>query len=125
MARTTLKYKGYLVNYSCLMKQMNLMVIFPKPNLLKVNKEYKIFPYLLRERAINKVNEIFAIDISYIRAAWLFLLSRPYHGLAQPLSAELALIKHLNTSFFILKLWRSLLKSMDILKYLTATRGCN
>ncbi len=78
-----------------LMKQMGLMAIFPKPNLAKANKQYKIFPYWLQARVIDKVNEILSIDISYIRAAWLSLPG-PYH---QPLCVELALIKHWDTSF--------------------------
>ncbi len=39
---------------------MGLMAILPKPNLLKANKEQKIFPYLLWERAIDKVNEVWS-----------------------------------------------------------------
>ncbi len=74
--RTTFKRKAHLVNSKRvfrLIKQMGLMAIFPKPNLLKANKEYKIFPYLLRERTIDKVNEVWSTDISYIRMRQLSL----------------------------------------------------
>jgi hypothetical protein len=30
--------------------------IFPKPNLSKPNSEHKIFPYLLKDKKIEKVN---------------------------------------------------------------------
>ncbi len=49
------------------MKQMGLMPIFLKPNLSKTNKEHKIFPYLLREKGIDKVNKIWLTDITDIR----------------------------------------------------------
>ncbi len=56
-----------------LMKQIALMAIFPIYNLLKANKEHKIFPYLLREGVIYKVNEIWSTNITYIRMRYDFL----------------------------------------------------
>ncbi len=78
--RAILKCNGNLIDSKRvfrLMKRMGLMAIFPKHNLLKANKEHKIFPYLLRERAINKVNEVCSTDISYIRMRWLSLPGQP------------------------------------------------
>ena len=49
-----------------LMKLMGIEAIFPKPNLSKPNSEHKIFPYLLRDKKIEKVNQVWSTDITYI-----------------------------------------------------------
>ncbi len=78
----------------CLMKQIDLMAIFPQPNLSKANKEQKIFSYLLGERMIDKVNEVWSTGHHlYPHVVWLSLPSA-HHGLTHPLCVELALIKY-------------------------------
>ena len=49
------------------MNEMGIYAMCPKPNLSKRNKLHKIHPYLLRNLCINKVNQVWAIDITYIR----------------------------------------------------------
>lgn len=49
------------------MEEMGIYCIYPKPNLSKRNKEHKIFPYLLRNIAITTPNQVWAIDITYIK----------------------------------------------------------
>ena len=46
-----------------LMKLMNIEAICPKPNLLTPDLQHKIYPYLLREKKINKVNQVWSTDI--------------------------------------------------------------
>jgi putative transposase len=46
--------------------KMNLLTIYPKPNLSKPNKAQYIYPYLLRNLVIDKVNQVWAADITYI-----------------------------------------------------------
>ena len=43
-----------------------LVPIYPKPNLSKRNHEHKVFPYLLRNLAITRPNQVWATDITYI-----------------------------------------------------------
>jgi putative transposase len=52
-----------------LMIKMGLMAIYPKKknNLSQANKQHKIYPYLLRGLAINRVNQAWSIDITYIK----------------------------------------------------------
>jgi uncharacterized protein affecting Mg2+/Co2+ transport len=38
------------------MKLMGIEAIYPKPNLSKPNSDHKVFPYLLRNMKIEKVN---------------------------------------------------------------------
>jgi len=49
------------------MTEMGIDAIYPKPNLSKRNQEHKIYPYLLRNMEINRANQVWAIDITYIK----------------------------------------------------------
>lgn len=61
---------GYLVNrkrISRIMDRMGLTAIYPKKNLSKRNPEHRIYPYLLRNVEINRVNQVWSTDITYVR----------------------------------------------------------
>jgi putative transposase len=65
--KVVLNKAGYRVGrrlvQSC-MRTMGLVAIYPKPLLSKKGKEHKIYPYLLRGRAIERVGQVFGIDIT-------------------------------------------------------------
>ena len=46
---------------------LGLEAIYPKKNLSKRNHEHKVYPYLLRNVIINRVNQVWSADITYIR----------------------------------------------------------
>lgn len=48
------------------MQTMGLEAIYPKPNLSKANQEHKKFPYLLRDLIVNRPDQAWAGDITYI-----------------------------------------------------------
>jgi putative transposase len=50
-----------------LMRQMGLFPVFPTKNTSKRNYEHKVFPYLLRNMAVTRVNQVWSTDITYIR----------------------------------------------------------
>ena len=50
-----------------LLRLMGLVAIYPKRNLSKLGKAEYIRPYLLRDYTVTQANEVWAIDISYIR----------------------------------------------------------
>ena len=50
-----------------LMREMGIYAIYPKPNLSLPNKEHLKYPYLLRNLNINKADQVWASDITYIR----------------------------------------------------------
>lgn len=50
-----------------LLRKMGLMAIYPKQNLSKASKAHKIYPYLLRNMAIIRCNQVWSTDITYIR----------------------------------------------------------
>jgi len=67
--REILKRKGYLINRKRIQRLMRLMGIeamYPKPNLSKPHPSHKIYPYLLRNKSIEEVNQVWDIDITYI-----------------------------------------------------------
>ncbi len=49
------------------MSEMGIYAMCPKPCLSKRNKLHKIHPYLLWNIDINKVNQVWAVDITYIK----------------------------------------------------------
>lgn len=56
-----------------LLRLMGVMAIYPKPNLSKLGKAKYIYPYLLRNMKINKPNQVWEIDITYIPMAKGFM----------------------------------------------------
>jgi putative transposase len=50
-----------------LLRLMGLMAIYPKPHLSQNPLEHKRFPYLLRDVVILRPNQVWSIDITYIR----------------------------------------------------------
>jgi len=49
------------------MEEMGIYCVYPKPNLSKACKEHKKFPYLLKNMSIFLPNQVWAIDITYIK----------------------------------------------------------
>jgi putative transposase len=49
-----------------LMRLMGLEAIYPKPNLSARGSGHKVYPYLLRHVAIERVNQVWSTDITYI-----------------------------------------------------------
>ena len=56
-----------------LMRLMGIEAIYPKPRLSVGNAEHRKFPYLLRGLAVNRVNQVWASDITYVPMARGFM----------------------------------------------------
>jgi putative transposase len=59
------------------MREMGIQGIAPGPNLSKRNQAHKVYPYLLKGLAISEPNQVWGIDITYIRlvGGWLYLVA--------------------------------------------------
>ena len=51
------------------MRTMDLVAQYPKRNLSLVNQAHKVYPYLLRGLVIDRPNQVWATDITYIPMA--------------------------------------------------------
>jgi len=73
---TILRREGLLVSDPTVrkyMREMGLYAIYPGPNLSKRAHENLIYPYLLRGMEINRNNQVWGTDITYIRMKSSFL----------------------------------------------------
>ena len=87
-----LRTQGHQVNRKRvrrLMRAMGLEAIYRKPNTSKPAPEHRIYPYLLKGVAVDRVNQVWAADITYLPMSRGFPLSRGHYGLAQPIRAGL------------------------------------
>jgi len=80
MMTRALKAEGVHVNrkrVQRLMRLMGLESIAPKPNTSKPAPEHPVYPYLLRNMKVCRVNQVWAADITYIPMArgFLFLVA--------------------------------------------------
>lgn len=59
------------------MREMGIAGICPGPNLSQRATEHRVFPYLLRHLKVTYPNQVWGIDITYIRlvAGWLYLVA--------------------------------------------------
>ena len=66
---TWLRGEGHAVNrkrVQRLMQRMGLEAVYPKPRLSVRDARHKVYPYLLRGVAIERVNQVWSTDITYI-----------------------------------------------------------
>ena len=67
--RNYLRRLGYKINrkrVQRLMRLMGLEAIYPKPRTSRPHPEHRIYPYLLRNMSIERPNQVWATDITYI-----------------------------------------------------------
>jgi putative transposase len=67
---------GHEVNrkrVSRLMEVMGIEAVYPKPKLSQPGEGHRIYPYLLRGTTVERVNQVWSTDITYIRMAQGFL----------------------------------------------------
>lgn len=75
-----LRREGHPVNRKRVIRLMQLMgleAIYPKPHTSRPAADHRIYPYLLRNVAIDRVHQVWSTDITYIRlqTGWLYLVA--------------------------------------------------
>jgi putative transposase len=68
--------QGFNVNRKRVARLMSLMgieAVYPKPKLSQPGEGHRIYPYLLRGVEVNRANQVWSTDITYIRMAQGFV----------------------------------------------------
>ena len=78
MLRDMLNREGFDAgrrHVATLMRRMGIEALYRKPNTSKKHPTHKVYPYLLRELKIDRANQVWATDITYIPMAcgWVYL----------------------------------------------------
>jgi putative transposase len=80
MLRDFLRLEGVEVgrrHVATLMRRMGIQALYRKPNTSKKHPAHPVFPYALRGLAIERANQVWALDITYIPMArgWVYLVA--------------------------------------------------
>lgn len=72
--------QGVIVNHKAierLMRVMGIQAIFPRRNTSTPHPRHPVFPYLLNGLDINRPNQVWGTDITYVRASgiWFYLVA--------------------------------------------------
>jgi len=75
-----LRREGYVVNHkrvARLMSLMGLQALVPRPQTSAGAVAHPVYPYLLRDVTIERANQVWSTDITYIRlpGGWLYLVA--------------------------------------------------
>jgi len=72
MLRDLLRQEGHRVgrkHVSTLMKRMGIEALYRRPNTSRKHPQHPVYPYLLRHLPVTRVNQVWAMDITYIPMA--------------------------------------------------------
>ena len=97
MLRDLLRGEGVAIgrqHVATLMRRMGIEAIYRRPNTSKPAPGHKIYPYLLRGLTVERPNQVWAMDITYIPMARGFVYLGRRGRLVQPPGSGLAAVDH-------------------------------
>ena len=106
-----------------LMRRMGLEAIYPKPQLCSGTPGHRIYPYLLRNVEIERPDQVWTSDITYVPHAAGLHVPDGDHGLVQSLRPVLAAVEHVGRLFCLDVLEEALGGASR--KSSTPTRACS
>ena len=77
-----------------LMRVMGIEAIYQKPNTSLAHPAHKVYPYLLRGLLIDRPNQVWCADITYVPMAKGFVYLVAVDGLVQPAGVVVAGVDH-------------------------------
>jgi len=125
--RDWLQRQGYAVNrkrVQRLMRRMGLESVAPKPNTSRPAPEHKVYPYRLRGLAIERTNQVWCADITYIRLSkgFVYLTAVMDWYSRYVLAWEVSVT--MESSFCVAR-WRAPCAVMDGRRSSTPTKACS
>jgi putative transposase len=80
MLRALLAHRGIRIgrkHVATLMRRMGIEALYRHPRTTRPHPGHQVFPYLLRERAITRPNQVWAMDLTYLpmRHGFLYLVA--------------------------------------------------
>ena len=80
MLRDLLRLRGVVVgrkHVATLMRRMGIDALYRHPRTTQPHPRHRVFPYLLRDRAITAPNQVWAMDLTYLpmRRGFLYLVA--------------------------------------------------
>jgi putative transposase len=80
MLRDLLRLQGVEVgrrHVSTLMRRMGIQALYRKPNTSRKHLAHPVFPYALRNLSVERANQVWALDITYIpmTRGWVYLVA--------------------------------------------------
>ncbi len=88
---------GYAVNrkrVQRLMRLMGLAGVVPGPHMSRPHPTHAIYPYLLRDLVVERPNQVWCTDVTYIPMQRGFMFLVAILGLVEPLCRSLGGLKH-------------------------------
>jgi putative transposase len=94
--RVWLSGQGYLLGRDKtrrLMRLAGLEAVYRHPKTSRPMPEHRVYPYLLKGMKVDRVNQVWTADITYIPMArgFLYLVLQRKYGLVRPVRAGLVL----------------------------------
>ncbi len=120
-----LKFLNYDINrkrVQRLMQEGGIRAIFPGPNTSRRNKQHAIYPYLLRNLKINRANQVWMVDITYLKMNQGFMYLVAIIDVYSRYVVSWSLSNTLETDFCIDALKRSLMSAKP--EIMNSDQGC-